>query len=88
MLVFAVFGGFTVLDASDTAVPMPVWFGMELPIGPDQDAAGVYRCTAQLTDLTSGEVLSAPTEVFPAGDEAKVTSQLPFGDALRARCSS
>ena len=61
----------------DPALAVPIWFGTEVEIAADPEGAGLWKCQAQLTDLGSGEVLSAPTIVFAAGEEASVQSGLP-----------
>lgn len=68
-------GGLAAQDES--AISVPIWFATEVSIGPDGDAAGLWRCKALLRDLGSGEVLSAPTIVFAEGESASVQSGLP-----------
>lgn len=60
----------------EPAHSMPVWFATDVSIAPDPDAAGIWNCQATLEDLSSGEVLSAPSIVFAAGEEASVQSGL------------
>ena len=64
------------LQAQQERLLVPIWFATEVSIAPDE-AAGVWRCEARLTDLDSQEVLSAPTIVFAAGEKASVSSGLP-----------
>lgn len=54
----------------------PIWFGTEVSVSPDADGDGIWNCQATLEDLASGEVLSAPTIAFAAGEEASVQSGL------------
>lgn len=61
----------------DPAHAVPIWFGTEISIAPDSDGNGLWKCEAFLKDVGSGEVLSAPTIVFAAGEKANVQSGVP-----------
>ena len=77
LILFGCFVQGDVAAQDDPAISTPIWFGTEISIAPDGDAAGLWRCEALLRDLGSGEVLSAPTLVFAEGEKASVQSGLP-----------
>lgn len=77
LLGLVVLGGAIAED--DPAISAPIWFGTEISIVPDEDAAGLWRCEALLKDLVGEAVLSAPTIVFATGEKASVQSGLPSG---------
>lgn len=80
VMMLILFGCFVQGDAAAqdrSAISAPIWFATEVSIAPDGDAAGLWRCEALLSDLGSGEVLSAPTIVFAEGESASVQSGLP-----------
>lgn len=49
-------------------------FGVEVDVAPWPEAEDVYECRVVVTDLTSGEVLVAPTIRFRRGEEGSVQS--------------
>ncbi len=80
LLIVVVLGGLidSSLEAQEGEILAgPIWFGTEISIAPDPDAAELWRCQAELRDLLGEEVLSAPTIVFAAGERASVKSGLP-----------
>ena len=62
---------------------MPQSVGVEVDVQPAESPAGAYVCRATVTDLSSGEVLSAPQVAFPAGEEARLrTGTSPGAEVL------
>ena len=75
-------GGFVspVRGESESNPPQTgIWFSTDIEVSPDGEAEGLWRCLVVVTDLASGEVLVAPSIVFPAGDPAEVQSRLGDG---------
>jgi hypothetical protein len=67
--------------AEGSAMPQNV--GVEVDVQPAESPAGAYLCRATVTDLRSGEVLSAPQVAFPAGEEAQLrTGTSPGAEVL------
>lgn len=57
--------------------PGPI--GIEVVVSPEQGDTGVYRCNMELTDLSTGNILAAPSVRLAAGTEAKFYLGIPFG---------
>lgn len=79
-----------VLSATTFAGSEPVQLeqvGVEVDIGVVDSPAGIYECTAVVTDLVSQKVVSAPKVRFRAGEEGQIRSGTQPGLGVHIKVS-
>lgn len=68
------------------AAAEPPVLSVEFSLQPGEQA-GTYSARVLLSDATSGELLSAPSLYFEAGEPVKTASRTPAGDLVQLEVS-
>lgn len=73
--------------SSDSVAKLPpaAGYSSEVSLEPMAGRAGVFVAKAVVKDLSSSQVVAAPSLAFPAGEEATAESTSPAGTTLRLR---